>query len=103
MVESSRTSETRQFLLSEPFLVLFGLRLTIHDAFSPFYRTLYHLMTPEQKERFDNYRRSGFQESELKEHVLDPLKVHASSEAITVLRAIGKVFIGELMDKGTCY
>lgn len=58
-------------------------------------------MTAEQKERYSKYRGSGVTENEIKEHILDPLRMHASSEATTVLRAIGKVFVGELMDRGT--
>lgn len=58
-------------------------------------------MTPEQKERYTKYRGSGLSENEVKEHILEPLRLHASTEATTVLRAIGKVFVGELMDRGT--
>lgn len=59
------------------------------------------MMTPEQKERYTKYRGSGITEAEIKDQILEPLRLHASSEATTVLRAIGKVFVGELMDRGT--
>jgi hypothetical protein len=57
-------------------------------------------MTPEQQERYSKFRASGISDTEFSDEVLKPLGLHASTETSTVMRAIGKLFIGELIDAG---
>lgn len=58
-------------------------------------------MTAEQQERYSKFRSSGISETEFADEVMKPLGLQASSETCTVMRAIGKMFIGELVDTGT--
>jgi len=58
-------------------------------------------MNPEQQERYARFRASGISEAEFTDEVLKPLGLHASTETTTVMRAIGKLFIGELVDQGS--
>ena len=58
-------------------------------------------MTAEQQERYSKFRSSGISENEFADEVMKPLGLQASAETCTVMRAIGKMFIGELVDTGT--
>jgi transcription initiation factor TFIID subunit 11 len=61
-------------------------------------KVLYSKMTAEQQERYSKFRSSGISENEFADEVMKPLGLQASAETCTVMRAIGKMFIGELVD-----
>lgn len=67
------------------------------------HRFLLSQLSPEQQQRYEFFRRSGFQRSTIKKVMQNVANTPISQTMAIVMAGISKVYVGELVETGTRY